>query len=271
MMKTKIKYIYLFIGIFFIAGLFIMSCNKNKPYDVTIPPTMAEFTADNSIETFGINNIPSPTYKVPLGLTSKSNKDVSITLSISSPTGAKNGVQYTLKDSIITFKAGTVVDSLEISSDFSQYEGDRVDTLVLTIVSANGATVFDEANKLTLVLRKSCPVIIDDFLGSVVIDDPNFWGDVDPGIVTKVNDNTLNITGLFGESSYNFNVVINQDGSASVSKQVVGPTLPTTSYTNPTIQGNGKYDACDQILSLTLTYTVDQGSFGASPLTIHRK
>jgi len=57
----------------------------------------------------------------------------------------------------------------------------------------------------------------------------------------------------------------------TVAKQVYTTNLAIwgmASYTNPAAAGKGEIDACKKTISMTLTNTVDQGSFGTTAISI---
>ncbi|PWJ59212.1 hypothetical protein CLV98_10244 [Dyadobacter jejuensis] len=114
-----------------------------------------------------------------------------------------------------------------------------------------------------------CPLDLDEFVGEFTIDDPNFWEASYPVTIEREGENVLVITGFVEDPDAVIKVTIDpQTTKASVSKQVFAPVF--FSYTNGAVEGSGEINACENSITLNLTYTVDQGSFGSYGLTIKK-
>ena len=114
-----------------------------------------------------------------------------------------------------------------------------------------------------------CPFDINDFVGAATLEDNDFWGATYPVTITLVGTDTYKVDGYVETPGYSFLIKVNvATQTLSVAKQVYGPTLPTTPYTNPAVEGKGVVDACLHVLNLTLSNTVAQGSFGDANITI---
>jgi len=149
---------------FFALGsmLFLSSCDKTEEYDVIVPPTQAHFMNNSSL-TYEVL-VPNSSFWIPVGVTQAADVDRQITFTVTSPTGAVAGTEYTLPASTVTIPAGKVVDSIEIRGNLDEYLNDEKDTLIINIVEPN-IPASDYNSKLTLVLRGPC------FEGNVVLDD----------------------------------------------------------------------------------------------------
>ncbi|HEX8315651.1 MAG TPA: hypothetical protein VF609_11690 [Flavisolibacter sp.] len=154
----KIKNLFLFS---FLATAFF-ACKKEE---ISIPPTVSEFTASTSLGTYFIQNSPNSSFKIPVGLTAASTSPTTINFTVTSPTGATAGTQYTVESTTITIPAGKVVDTITVKGLFAGYPTGRRDTLVFKITGGTvGAASW--SNTYTLVMQKSCNVDLNSFLGN---------------------------------------------------------------------------------------------------------
>jgi len=112
-----------------------------------------------------------------------------------------------------------------------------------------------------------CPLNFDDFVGEATVDDPNFWEGSYPVTITKEGTNILVVKGFIEDPDAVIKVVVNtKTTKTTVASTNVAPVF--TPYTNLKVVGGGEIDACSKTISLNLTYTVDQGSFGTLGLKI---
>src|SRR4051794_28887975 len=93
-----------------IAGSVILACNKKKEYPVDTPPTMSNFLG-TSLATYFIKDDPNSIFKVPVGITTNSASSRTVTLSVTTLTGATSA-QYSVPSTTVTIPAGKVVDSV---------------------------------------------------------------------------------------------------------------------------------------------------------------
>src|SRR5690606_6800539 len=98
---------------------------------------------------------PTVTYKVPVGVTTVSASDRTVTVDISSPTGAVEGQHYTVDSKTVTIPAGKTVDSITVQGDYASYLSGRKDTLIFTIVEP-GVKPSDYNSTFTLLMRGPC-------------------------------------------------------------------------------------------------------------------
>lgn len=178
----------------FAVILTVAGCKKEDK--VVIPPSQATFTGQTG-GTYFITG-PNVTYKIPVGVTTVSDKDRTVNISVTSPTGAKQGTQFTLSSNTITIPAGKAIDSLEIKGIYDQYTAGRKDTLVFTI-SGEGVTPSTYNNTYKLLMRGPCfegDVNLDELVGTYVncYDDASY-GPYQMKIVsaTSVSPTTANI------------------------------------------------------------------------------
>ena len=124
---------------------------------------------------------------------------------------------------------------------------------------------------LTIQYKKVCPLDINAFVGTLTVDDPDFWGATYPVKSELEGTNVLKLTGWVQDPTavVRFNINLKTQ-EVTVPHQVYLPTLPTTPYHNPATEGAGTVDACATTMSVRLTNTVDEGSFGAAAVTLRK-
>lgn len=199
--------------------------------------------------------------------------------------GIKNGDPSTikiLKEGITEFPINMELSFQDLESKFESIkEGDQIEigmdvkmgTVWFSAFGPDGkSTVASDAISLpgsnpTLTLKRVCPLVLDDFVGSVTLND-GFAG-VPTADIVKISDTELEIQGYGGETApYGIiRLTINpKDYTVTVSKQVISASYGP--YHNLAYEGSGTIDTCNGIISLSLAVTVDEGSFGSFPFEI---
>ena len=138
------------------------SCQKDNK--ITAPPAAAEFASSTLLGKYFIKDDPSSVFKIPVGITNVSNTERTVSFSVTSPTGATQGQQYTLESNSIVIPAGVSVDSISLKGIFSGYASGRIDTLVFTITGGD-AGVFKGYETYKVILQKYCDVDLNSFVG----------------------------------------------------------------------------------------------------------
>lgn len=193
-MKSLLSSTLRFIGICFLGVLVLQGCKKEDT--LVLPQEVAHFTNQTGGTYFV--TAPGTSYKIPVGVSTVSSADRTVTITVSSPTGAVAGTQYTLSSTTVTIPAGEAVDTIEVRGDFAAYSAGRKDTLVLTITQPD-VKAAPYNSTYTLYMRGPC------FEGDVVLEE--FLGDY------------ANTNELFGTSAY---------GPYTTSISSVTQTSPTT-------------------------------------------
>ena len=157
-MRYNNKLLFSFIALLALA---FASCEKDNKI---VTPVLAEFASATTVGNYYINNCPNTVFKIPVGFTTVSNAARTINFSVTSPTGAVEGQQYTLGTTSVTVPAGTAVDFISLKGIFDGYTGGRKDTLVFTITGGD-ATPFGGDEVYKVVLQQRCDVVLDDLLG----------------------------------------------------------------------------------------------------------
>ncbi len=199
--------------------------------------------------------------------------------------GIKNGDPSTIKtlqEGITEFPIKMKLSYQDLKSKFGEIvEGDQIElgmdikmgAIWFSAFGPDGkSTVASDAISLpgsnpTLTLKRVCPLVLDDFVGSVTLND-GFAG-IPTADIVKISDTELEIQGYGGKTApYGIiRLTINpKDYTVTVSKQVISASYGP--YHNLAYEGSGTIDTCNGIISLSLAVTVDEGSFGSFPFEI---
>lgn len=199
--------------------------------------------------------------------------------------GIKNGDPSTIKtlqEGITEFPIKMKLSYQDLKSKFGEIiEGDQIElgmdikmgAIWFSAFGPDGkSTVASDAISLpgsnpTLTLKRVCPLVLDDFVGSVTLND-GFAG-IPTADIVKISDTELEIQGYGGETApYGIiRLTINpKDYTVTVSKQVISASYGP--YHNLAYEGSGTIDTCNGLISLSIAVTVDEGSFGTFPFEI---
>ncbi|SJZ80963.1 hypothetical protein [Sediminibacterium ginsengisoli] len=288
----KLRNLYVPVTVLAIAGV-MASCDKNKAYPIITPPTEASFLTATS-GTYYVKNDPNSVFKIPVGTTTLSSSARNVTVSVTSPTGATAGTQYTLPSTTVSIPGGKVVDSLAVKGIFSGFPGTRVDTLTFNITGGDvPASSYNKQYKL--VMRRYCDVISTDLTGnyansrdydraltgtasaSKYTASISNWTSTGPTSATVLIKN-LAVTGDIGFGPFAptdpaaTGLTATLDWSNPANFTV---TIPTQNYVaslytygQSTISGSGTFSSCDQTFTITTTVRVAAGSFTAVVSTL---
>ncbi len=264
--------------LFSLLTLIIASCKHGEYMPDIQRANMAVFTLDEnstiliSDETYNVN------FNVSLYYPNDKVTEACIV-------GIKNGDPSTIKtlqEGITEFPIKMQLSYQDLKSKFGEIvEGDQIElgmdikmgTIWFSAFGPDGkSTVASDAISLpgsnpTLTLKRVCPLVLDDFVGSVTLND-GFAG-IPTADIVKISDTELEIQGYGGETApYGIiRLIINpKDYTVTVSKQVISASYGP--YHNLAYEGSGTIDTCNGIISLSLAVTVDEGSFGSFPFEI---
>lgn len=247
-------------------------CDKTKEYDLITPPSQGNFV-NQTIATYYVTNSTADVYKIPVGVTTVSDKARTINFSLSTSTGATAGTQYSLVNSSVTVPAGKAIDSIRVHGIFAGYTTTRVDTLTFTITGGDVAPS-DYNRTFKLVVRQACPVVASDLSGAFAHStdfyngaasaQPNYTATISAFTSTSATTATINIKNLGATSD-------NGWGPFAATDAVIATGLTATlDWTNPanqtvviplqnyfgttasqsTIVASGTFSSCDN------TYTI---------------
>lgn len=161
-MIKQLSYILAIAVVLLSAG----ACKKEK---TTIPPTFAHFDFVNAGELY-VTQTGTSSVKIPLGLTAAADGDRTIEITISSPSGAKEGQQFTVNKKSFTIPAGKVTDSIVVSGIYAGLSSGKVDTVVFKI-SGGSVTPMQSEQEYTLYILQYCEVDINSFSGVYTVQD----------------------------------------------------------------------------------------------------
>ena len=255
---------------FLLVACFATFAGCKKEEVLTIPPEQVHFT--QSTAEYYVTNNPNSSFKVGVGLTYPSLVARTINFTVSSPTGAVSGQQYTIASNSITIPAGKTVENIDIKGIFAGYPSGRKDTLVLTITGGD-ATIADFNKVYKLVLQKFCNVLLSDLLGTytksfdIQTGSPTYGPyltSISNPVAVSATKATVRIAN-FWDVGTSLNVELDYSDPANFKA-----TIPTqTLYIDPTYGratiaqvGNGSFSSCDNNFTFSYTVTVAAGSFG---------
>lgn len=264
-MKHKPISIYSLTIVCFLSIAVFFSCKKSDP--LTIPPELGTFTNQTS-GTYFVTG-PGVTYEIPVGVTTVSDQDRTITFTVSSPTGATEGAFYTLPSKSVVIPKGQTTGTIVLSGEYSQYTAGRKDTLIFTLVTPS-VKPSDYNGTYTLLMRGPC------FDGDVTLSDIG-------GDFTQTFENgsygpyTTSITGLtltgattgtgtfnnlydnFGPVTINFDWTDPTNTKVSIPLQITDKEYDTDQpfYVRTKPTGSNKFSVCNQRLSFILDVLVE--------------
>lgn len=269
----------------------IAGCKKTGNLDnLTVPPAQSSF-ANKTLGTFYVKNDPNTYYKIPVGITNVASVDRTVTVSVTSPTGAVAGTQYSLPTMNVVIPAGKALDSLTVKGNFAGYPGTRQDTLVFTITGGDvPPSSFN--NTFKLVLRRYCDVVGANLMGAYAnsrdydrslagtpsaakytVTLANFTPVGTAGTSATVLIKNLGGTGDIGFAPFaatdpaatGITATLDWSNPANFTVSIPKQNYVTSlySYGQSTITGTGTFSSCDQTFTITYTVGVGAGNFSA--------
>lgn len=161
-------------------------------------------------------------------------------------------------------------DKFTIGANVTTQSGQLIEAFPKNATAFGSGVINQPGASPTINYIAVCPFNFDAFLGQVTVEDPGFWGDYS-ATITKESDDTWRVSGWVESPTYSFLIKVNAaTQTVTIAKQVYGPTLPTTSFTNPAVEGNGTVNACTTEMTLRITNTVTQGSFGTTTVVLKK-
>lgn len=272
-MTKKIRSLVLLTTAILFSSFLIYSCKKTET--VTPNQEVSLFAQGGKTESYLVPNDPAATFKIGVGITKPAPVDRKITFSITSPTGAVEGTQYTVSTKTVTIPAGKVVDSISLKGLFAGFPSGRRDTLVFKITGGDiPALVGSDTYKV--VMQKFCPLNMSDFAGDFeVLEDG--WQDYFPGdvVALTVSGNTISFDYPTAYNHQSLPIVVDPNTFATsvVSTAFGRYSAAGTIYTAKSIAGaNSKVIPCDKIVSVELSFGSTAGAnYGPGLLRLRKK
>lgn len=133
------------------TAAFLPACKKGNSLS-TPPEELASFP--NTKAGSYVITTPTTVFKIPVAFAAVADRERTVNVSVTSPTGAVRGTHYNIPSTFV-IPAGKAVDSLVVQGIYSQYLAGRKDTLVFRITQDVGTT--SEINTTyTLFMRGPC-------------------------------------------------------------------------------------------------------------------
>lgn len=219
--------------------LLAMGCTKTAS-NLKVPPSLAKFVGEPS-QTYTVDADPAPPYRVQVSVTGAADQDRTVTVSVSSTTGAVPGTHYTVTGlgagNQITIPAGEMFAEFFVQADYDEYISGRKDTLQIKL-DYPGMAVADYNNTINLALRGPCfdgdiaEEILQSMLGTYNNSfDEGFesWGPYPTTVVsiTQVSATTARavINNVFDYDLGNIPFLIDWSDPANVTIDVAEPTI----------------------------------------------
>jgi hypothetical protein len=251
---------------FLLLGFVFLGCDKTKLYDVKKPEAEATFL--NVTSATYIMNTANDVYRLKIGTTDVSDHDRTVNITVSSPTGATQGTQYTLSKTSVVIPAGKVIDSIDVKGVFAQYTAGRKDSLIFTI-SGGDVTPSSFNSTLKMLLRGPCfdgdvtlSTMAGSYANSTDADDPKYTATVTNLSTLTATTGTGKIGNLwdaFTPVTINFDWTDPANTKVSIPLQAAGinyaagqPFLIRTSPGQP-----NKFSVCNGRIDLVVDLIVD--------------
>jgi len=207
------------------------SCDKTKPYDIITPSPEVHFVGD-ATQSYTLDTSTVGPQTITIGTTNVSSQDRTVTYSVSSPTGAVTGTQYTLTPTgTLVIPAGKATADITVQGNYSSYTSGRKDTLIFSL-SEPSVKVASFLNSVKLVLRGPCfdgDVTLSDMSGnyanSTDPDDPVYAVKVSNLTTTSATTGTGSINNLWdagGTVTINFDWTDPTNIQISIPRQSIG-------------------------------------------------
>jgi hypothetical protein len=273
---------------FALLALVALNCKKTG---ITIPPAQAHFVGD-ATQPYDILVDPVPTYSITVGTTDVSSSDRTISYSITSPSGAVAGTNYSIggKPGTVVIPAGEATATIDVQGIFAPYTSGRKDTLVFKLETPD-VEVAGFQNTLMLILRGPCfdgdvtdiKVMSGTYANSTDPDDPVYTATVNnitALTATTATGKIANLWDVFAPVTINFDWTDPLNTKVSIPLQPAGIDYdagqPFLIRTSPG-QAN-KFSVCNEKITLIVDLIVDnyfgpgQGAYYEQnyPMTIRR-
>jgi hypothetical protein len=293
------------ITILVFAAIFT-SCDKSKPYDVTVAPAQAHFLG-KKFQVYEALTDPAPAYYVELGTTDAVGSDRTITYNVN-PGTAVLGTHYNIEggnNGTITIPANGAVARIAVTAVASFYTNPttgigtgRKDTLVFTLAEPSIAPA-GFMDTVKLVIKGACfegDVNLSELLGDYANTNEDFGGAYGPYTTTisSVTPTSATTGDIVVENIYDngwgpitFNLDWSDPANRTVTLQRQFDIAPASTVTSNAayatwnvmvdespVLGPGTFSACTQKLTLNMRVGVrnpappNTGGFFGTPYTV---
>ncbi len=254
--------------------IMILSCDRNKEYDISVPELMGHFQTATLDLQVGNDNVVTA---IPVGLTAVSNEDQTFTISVGRNVfDAVEGVHYEIPNKTVVIPAGSVLSSFNFVhiSDLSYFEDERVDTIELVLVNTKSGSP-DFGGSIELRLGSLCEETSIRTLAPLAGTHPcsenssTYGGstynvtisnvvEVSPGIGTV---SISNLWATFNAITVVLNYEDNDNRTATIPETYTGFTVSGNPLYMRSVAGTESYfSVCDKSILMTLELVFDPGS-----------
>jgi hypothetical protein len=276
-------------GLFLLCAMIPAACKRTG---ITIPPAESTFLNQSS----GTYFITGPTVidTIPVGVTAVAATDRIISFSVSSPTGAVAGTQYTLAADQVTIPAGQAIGYIVVMGNYGYYNGTtRKDTLLFTLTGAvtGGIKASDFNDSFTLAMRGPCvegedfdPAEFNGIYNNCVDDLGGSLSATYPVQISSTSTGPTSATLLIQNLGYGFfapsatdpadnpGITVNIDWSGSppnLTATLPGQAYESTGYGPATLSGDpgGTFSSCHQLFTLNYDVLIAGIGFDSGPIT----
>jgi hypothetical protein len=213
-----------------------------------------------------VGDSTKPTFKIPIGLTQPVATETKVNITVTSPSGAANGTEFTLSETVVTIPAGQALTSVTLTANNATYLAGRVDTVVVKISGPGITGDFNQTFNLTI---KSffCPVVLTDLAGNYTKTFEGTYGPYTTKVLNLVSTGPTSASGEinniwdFASSGFpNVTVPAEFDWSDPYNYSVTIPESATglalsggrTLYMRTTPGSVSKFSSCDNTITLKI-------------------
>lgn len=245
----------------------VFSCKKQG---TSIPPAVAAFTSEELVPYY-VTDDPDTKLEIPVGVSNVSDKDRTVNFTVTSTTGAKEGVEYTLPSKSIVIPAHEAINSIVLKGIYNAIPSGVTDTLVFTITGGDVPPTIQQ-KEIKVVLQRYCEVVLSDFTGLYTIQDyvdgaPDggpYQVELTPGTATGTKG-FVTMKGLWGVNSPTVKIELDWTNPAAFKTNI--PVMNwyvhgTYGQVKLSPFGQGTFSSCSNSFTIKYEATVSLGSFG---------
>ena len=267
--------VLLFFGILGFAN-----CKKE---DKIIPNQSLVHFLNQTSGNYYIQNDPASIYNVTIGSLTVEGKPRTVNYTVTSPTGAVAGSQYTIANSgSVVIPAGQSTATIPVKGIFAGYPTGRRDTLRFTITGGD-VPAADYNNSFDLVLQKYCNVDLAAFAGTYTRMNDNDGSPVYSATVlpvtaanqTSATTGYIMIVGLWGvpgSGPIRVNLDWTDPGNFKADIPTGQPLYVNGTFGQAFVRpaGSGTFSSCSNTFTLKYQVYVSAGSFAATTTSMVR-
>jgi hypothetical protein len=222
-------------------------------------------------------NTSNSVYKLPVGVTSISDKDRTVTYSVTSTTGAAAGAQYTIANlGKVVIPAGEAIGYIPVTGIYAGNTA-RFDTLVFTLTGGD-IPATDYNKTLTLAMRY-CNIDVSTLVGDYLNTRNTSTGTpykstVNSVTTTSATTGYLMISGIYVTTAAPVRVNLDWTDIGNLKTQVVTTANVYNDATYGPVQYNpigfGSFNPCANTITLSFQRQVAAGVFANNIVTMAR-